>query len=150
MGAMKKIQNIEDSMTKITQDMFEFAEYDEGAAERTGYSNYSYWASTWRVFTKNKVAMFFLTLLAALMLLPLFSRTCRHRKIPLKFTSMKKPANRTGTSRPAENTGSEPIPSVRTSGPESGAVPEHPCSSDLRWDCGTPLWELSSVPSGAM
>ena len=47
--------------------MFTFAEYDANAAERTGYSNYSYWASTWRVFTKNKVAMFFLTLLVALM-----------------------------------------------------------------------------------
>ena len=86
MGAGKKIQDIEDSMTKITKDMFEFAEYDEGAAERTGYSNYSYWASTWRVFTKNRVAMFFLTLLIALVLLPLSSRIFRDRRILLRFT----------------------------------------------------------------
>lgn len=67
MGAKKKIDALEQDVGKITQDMFEFAEYDAEAAERTGYSNYSYWASTWRVFTKNRVAMFFLVLLIGLM-----------------------------------------------------------------------------------
>lgn len=67
MGAINKIRDLEENLGTISQEMFEFAEYDAGAAERTGYSNYSYWASTWRVFTKNKVAMFFLTLLIALM-----------------------------------------------------------------------------------
>lgn len=47
-------------------DLFEFADYDASSAEKTGYSNYSYWASTWRVFTKNKAAMFFLCLLIML------------------------------------------------------------------------------------
>ena len=65
MGAMKKIENMEKNLENLSPDMFTFAEYDANAAERTGYSNYSYWASTWRVFTKNKVAMFFLTLLIA-------------------------------------------------------------------------------------
>ena len=60
MGAMKKIENMEKNLENLSPDMFTFAEYDANAAERTGYSNYSYWASTWRVFTKNKVAMFFL------------------------------------------------------------------------------------------
>ena len=68
MGAIKKIQEIEENLANISKDMFTFAEYDAGAAERTGYSNYSYWASTWRVFTKNRVAMFFMTMLIALML----------------------------------------------------------------------------------
>lgn len=67
MGAMKKIKDMEENLANISQDMFTFAEYDAGAAERTGYSNYSYWASTWRVFTKNRVAMFFMTLLITLM-----------------------------------------------------------------------------------
>ena len=67
MGAKKKIDALEQEVGKITQDMFEFAEYDAEAAERTGYSNYSYWASTWRVFTKNRVARFFLVLLIGLM-----------------------------------------------------------------------------------
>ncbi len=68
MGAFKKVENMEENLEKISQDLFEFAEYDAGAAERTGYSNYSYWASTWRVFTKNKVAMFFFAMLIGLML----------------------------------------------------------------------------------
>ena len=62
MGEEKKLTREEE------QELFAPAEYDSGAAERTGYSNYSYWASTWRVFTKNKAAMFFLTLLISLML----------------------------------------------------------------------------------
>ena len=67
MGAMQKIRDVEEQTTKITEEMFVFAGYDAQAAERTGYSNYSYWASTWRVFMKNRVAMFFLTLLLILM-----------------------------------------------------------------------------------
>ena len=67
MGAMQKIRDVEEQTTKITEEMFAFAGYDAQAAERTGYSNYSYWASTWRVFMKNRVAMFFLTLLLILM-----------------------------------------------------------------------------------
>ena len=56
MGAMQKIRDVEEQTTKITEEMFAFAGYDAQAAERTGYSNYSYWASTWRVFMKNRVA----------------------------------------------------------------------------------------------
>lgn len=47
--------------------LFEFAEYDESAGERRGYSNYAYWASTWRAFTKNKVAMTLLVCLCVLL-----------------------------------------------------------------------------------
>ena len=49
-------------------ELFVLAEYDEAAAEKTGYSNYSYWRSTLQVFLKNKVAVFLLCLLAALLL----------------------------------------------------------------------------------
>lgn len=62
-----KIEAMEQNISDISQDLFTFAEYDEKAAELTGYSNYSYWASTWKVFTKNKVAMFCMTVLVALM-----------------------------------------------------------------------------------
>lgn len=64
--------------------MFTFAEYDANAAERTGYSNYSYWASTWRVFTKNKVAMFFLTLLIALMVFTFIQPYLPGQKNPIE------------------------------------------------------------------
>lgn len=48
--------------------LFTFAEYDEVSGERTGYSDYSYWKSTFRVFLKNKVAVALLVFLAALLL----------------------------------------------------------------------------------
>ena len=61
-----KIDAIEKNISEISQDLFTFAEYDEKAAEMTGYSNYSYWASTRKVFTKNKIAMFCLSALIVL------------------------------------------------------------------------------------
>ncbi len=50
------------------EDLFTFAEWDESAAERRAYSNYSYWKSTLRAFTKNRGARFFLVVLSALLL----------------------------------------------------------------------------------
>lgn len=47
---------------------FEFASYDSAAAEKAGYSNYSYWGSTFRCFLKNKVALALLTVLAMLLI----------------------------------------------------------------------------------
>jgi len=52
----EKIRNITD---KSCEHLFEFAEQDEEQAEKIGYSNYSYWRSTWNSFFKNKVAVFF-------------------------------------------------------------------------------------------
>jgi len=49
-------------------DLFVLAEYDASAGEKSGYSNYSYWQSTIRVFLKNKVAVFLLCVLLALLL----------------------------------------------------------------------------------
>lgn len=34
--------------------------FDASEAERGGYSNYSYWRATLRVFFKNRIAVFFL------------------------------------------------------------------------------------------
>ncbi len=51
------------SMEEIDKSLFEFAEYDEKEAEITGYSNYSYWHSTWQMFLKNKVAVALLGLI---------------------------------------------------------------------------------------
>ena len=46
-------------------ELFSFAPFDAGQAERGGYSNYSYWQATFRAFFKNKAAVFFLCLMAA-------------------------------------------------------------------------------------
>ena len=39
------------------KQLFDFAEYHSQDAEKTGYSNYSYWKSVWANFTKKKVAV---------------------------------------------------------------------------------------------
>ena len=39
------------------KQLFEFAEYKPMDAERTGYSNYSYWKSVWQNFLKKKPAV---------------------------------------------------------------------------------------------
>ena len=49
-------------------ELFVLADYDQSAAEKSGYSNYSYWQSTLRVFFKNKVAVFLLCVLVFLLL----------------------------------------------------------------------------------
>lgn len=56
------------SSTENIDNLFKRATFDNSAAEKTGYSNYSYWASTWKVFVKNKVAMFFMVMLITLLL----------------------------------------------------------------------------------
>jgi len=44
---------------KMKQDeLFRVVEYSADAAERIGYSNYSYWRSVWQNFLKNKPAVF--------------------------------------------------------------------------------------------
>ena len=60
---------LEAAPQEINEDeLFVLAEYDEAAGEKTGYSNYSYWRSTFQVFLKNKVAVFLLIVLAAILL----------------------------------------------------------------------------------
>lgn len=50
------------------EELFLSAPYDPDAGERGGYSNYSYWGSTFRAFGKNRVAMFFLCVILATLL----------------------------------------------------------------------------------
>lgn len=51
----------------IDPALFEFAAFDENSGERIGYSDYSYWRSTFKVFLKSKVAVFALVLLAVVL-----------------------------------------------------------------------------------
>ena len=57
-----------DEAAALNPDLFTFAEYDELEAERIGYSNYSYWRSTFRMFFKNKMAVSMLTIMLILLL----------------------------------------------------------------------------------
>lgn len=49
------------------EELFSFAEFDPENAERGGYSNYSYWGSTFRAFFQNKAAVFFLILMVSVL-----------------------------------------------------------------------------------
>ncbi len=64
----EQLQN-ELNQPEINEDeLFVLADYDASAGEKSGYSNYSYWQSTLRVFFKNKVAVFLLCVLVLLLL----------------------------------------------------------------------------------
>lgn len=69
----------------INQNLFEFAGYDEEEAKRSGYSNYSYWRSTWQVFIKNRVALFLLILMTTVVLFTLIQPYLPNQKLPTKI-----------------------------------------------------------------
>ena len=49
------------------EELFSFAAFNAEEAERGGYSNYSYWGATVRMFFKNRIAVFFLILMVAVL-----------------------------------------------------------------------------------
>lgn len=64
----EQLQNEMQQPVVNEDELFVLADYDATAAEKSGYSNYSYWQSTLRVFFKNKVAVFLLGVLIVLLL----------------------------------------------------------------------------------
>ena len=65
------------------EEAFSFAEFDAENAERGGYSDYSYWKSTFRAFFKNKVAVFFLFVMVAVLLFTFIQPFLPNQKDPL-------------------------------------------------------------------
>lgn len=84
----KKSVQLSDSLNQATaqaldglsaadeKELFAFAEYHPEDAEKTGFSGYSYWRSTLRVFTRNKMAMFCWASSSFCCFLRSFSRIC--------------------------------------------------------------------------
>jgi len=50
------------------KQLFQFAEYHSQEAEKTGYSNYSYWKSVWQNFIKKKMAVIMAVVFFALLI----------------------------------------------------------------------------------
>lgn len=73
------------SLDKIDPSLFEIASYDDRQAERTGYSNYSYWQSTFQVFLKNKVATTLLILITCLVAFTVLQPYLPNQKLPTKI-----------------------------------------------------------------
>lgn len=69
----------------INDSLFEFAEYDADAAERTGYSNYSYWRSTWQVFLKNRTAAILLILMFVIVVFTVIQPYLPNQKVPTEI-----------------------------------------------------------------
>ncbi len=79
----KKMQKLSDGINK---SMFEFVQYDENQSQRGGYSNYSYWRSTVQVFSRNKVAIFFLYLVVILVTFTIIQPYLPNQKSPTDIT----------------------------------------------------------------
>ncbi|MBU5312949.1 ABC transporter permease [Tissierella carlieri] len=69
----------------MNEDLFQFVEYNEEEAKRGGYSNYSYWRSTWQVFIKNKTAVFLLILMSVLLVFTLIQPYLPNQKSPTEI-----------------------------------------------------------------
>ena len=60
--------SLRERMQAAAKAPFAFAQYHPGEGEMIGYSDYSYWGSTFRAFLKNRVALTLFCVLLALLL----------------------------------------------------------------------------------
>ena len=65
------------------EELFSFAEFNAEDAERSGYSDYSYWGSTLRAFFQNKVAVFFLIVMVSVLVFTFIQPYLPGQKDPL-------------------------------------------------------------------
>ena len=80
----RTVRAIQDQVIE-DEALFTFAQYDEQAAERTGYSDYSYWGSTVRVFLKNRVAVTLLIIMLSLLAFTVIQPVLPGQKSPTKI-----------------------------------------------------------------
>ena len=67
------------------EELFSFAEFRSEDAERSGYSNYSYWGSTLRAFFQNKAAVFFLLVMVTVLVFTFVQPYLPGQKDPLEI-----------------------------------------------------------------
>ena len=133
----------------ITDDLFDLAEHNAADEERTGYSNYSYWRSTFNVFFSKKITVFILGFLVILLLFPFVQPLLPNQKDAYTvyndaegntlrnlapnseywFGTSKRRAALSATNGRARYSGSEQMTSARISGREFGRAREPHCSS---------------------
>ncbi len=88
---MKSVDKLETSVEALVQQygseeaLFGRAEYNPMDAEMGGYSNYSYWRSTFQAFLKNKVAFFCVCLLGALLVFTIVQPWLPGQKSPTEI-----------------------------------------------------------------
>ena len=70
---------MENNKTLNEKELFSFVEFDRAESERTGYSEYSYWKSVFRTFSKNKFAMLLVFVMVALIVFSFIANaTAKH------------------------------------------------------------------------
>lgn len=79
----KKIEKFSDN---INESLFRFAKYNEKRAMMGGYSNYSYWRSTFNVFCKNRVALFLLLFITLLVSFTIIQPYLPNQKSPTEIS----------------------------------------------------------------
>lgn len=78
--------HLQETLDDASEDaLFSFADFDAESAERTGYSDYSYWGSTLRAFFQNKAAVFFLVVMLAMLLFTFVQPMLPGQKDPLEI-----------------------------------------------------------------
>ncbi len=70
----------------LNQSMFRFATYSEDRAMKGGYSNYSYWGSTFKVFSQNKVALFLLFVIFIILTFTIIQPYLPNQKSPTEIS----------------------------------------------------------------
>lgn len=78
----KKIDKLGDN---IQESLFEFAVFDNKEAEAAGYSNYSYWKSTWNSFINNKIALFLLISVIVILVFTMIQPFLPYQKSPTEI-----------------------------------------------------------------
>ena len=86
----KKFEDLTESISKTVQnlpdeELFKTVEYDPTSAERGGYSNYSYWRSTFRMFFKNRTAFALLIVMVLLILFSIIQPYLPNQKNPIEI-----------------------------------------------------------------
>ena len=79
----KLSEQLKTELSVNEDELFEFAEFNAEEAERGGYSDYSYWGSTIRAFFQNKIAVFFLIVMVAVLLFTFIQPHLPDQKDPL-------------------------------------------------------------------
>lgn len=78
-------EEISNISQKSNEKLFEFALVDDTKAEQTGYSNYSYWRSTWQSFLKNRIAVFLLVMVAIIVAFVIIQPYLPYQKSPTEI-----------------------------------------------------------------
>ncbi|MDN4494506.1 ABC transporter permease [Ureibacillus aquaedulcis] len=78
-------EEISNISQKSNENLFDFATVDEQKAEQTGYSNYSYWRSTWQFFLKNRIAVFLLVVVGLIVAFVIIQPYLPYQKSPTEI-----------------------------------------------------------------